>query len=210
MTAPSVETTTADRLNDSPRIARAIDAIIEELQGAQSSIVSARPPVRELEVDYEAALQRLGETRGRPAFYPYLGSGVGRGPLVELADGSVKWDMISGIGVHMFGHSDPDLAATALRAALSRHGHAGQPPVQRGRRGVQRAAAVRSRRGPAVCTTASSRTPERWRTSRRSRCACRSGRAKRCAFSRSPTASWDARRPWRRSATAPGRDRICR
>ena len=61
----------------------------------------------------------VGKLRGRPALYPYIGSGIGNGPLVELADGSVKWDMINGIGVHMFGHGDPDIIETALRAALS-------------------------------------------------------------------------------------------
>jgi acetylornithine/N-succinyldiaminopimelate aminotransferase len=35
--------------------------------------------------------------------------GAGNGALVELLDGSVKWDMICGIGVHFFGHADPDL-----------------------------------------------------------------------------------------------------
>jgi acetylornithine aminotransferase len=37
---------------------------------------------------------------------------------VELADGSVKFDMISGIGVHAFGHSDPDLMNAGIDAAL--------------------------------------------------------------------------------------------
>ena len=64
-------------------------------------------------------MDRSAAVRGKPALYPYLGSGIGNGPLVELLDGSVKWDMISGIGVHMFGHSDPETVRTALRAALS-------------------------------------------------------------------------------------------
>ena len=48
------------------------------------------------------------------------------GALVELRDGSVKWDMITGIGVHFFGHSDPDLIRAALEAALDdtvKHGN---------------------------------------------------------------------------------------
>ncbi|MEQ1843399.1 MAG: aminotransferase class III-fold pyridoxal phosphate-dependent enzyme, partial [Verrucomicrobiales bacterium] len=51
-------------------------------------------------------------------FFPYLGSGIGNGALVELADGSVKYDFISGIGVHHFGHSHPALVAACLDAAL--------------------------------------------------------------------------------------------
>src|SRR5436190_703501 len=46
------------------------------------------------------------------------GSGFGSGCLVELADGSVKYDMISGIGVHGLGHGNPILVAAGLEAAL--------------------------------------------------------------------------------------------
>src|SRR6185436_3686937 len=80
---------------------------------------AARPPRLPLSETYNDCLQRIADARGKPALYPYIGSGVGNGALVELADGSVKWDMINGIGVHAFGHSDPDLIATAVRAALS-------------------------------------------------------------------------------------------
>ena len=55
---------------------------------------------------------------GEGAAYPYVGSGIGRGPLVELVDGSVKWDLINGIGVRMFGHSDPGMVRAALESAL--------------------------------------------------------------------------------------------
>jgi 4-aminobutyrate aminotransferase-like enzyme len=119
MTIPAPEPTTIGALAEIPAIAEAIEGIVEALRVAQSSIRGVRPPSPELAENYEAALARLTQTRGRPPFFPYLGSGLGRGALVQLADGSVKWDMISGIGVHAFGHSDPDLVATALRAALS-------------------------------------------------------------------------------------------
>ena len=48
----------------------------------------------------------------------YRGSGLGRGALVELADGSAKYDMISGIGVHYLGHNHPLLVSAGLDAAL--------------------------------------------------------------------------------------------
>jgi 4-aminobutyrate aminotransferase-like enzyme len=57
--------------------------------------------------------------RGGKLFFPYLGSGIGNGPLVELMDGSVKYDMISGIGPHYWGHSHPDMILTAVNAALN-------------------------------------------------------------------------------------------
>jgi 4-aminobutyrate aminotransferase-like enzyme len=102
----------------SPAVAAAIDAILRELRDAQAGIGGVRPPAPELAEGYDAALRRLAAFKGRPALYPYVGSGLGRGALVQLADGSVKWDLINGIGVYPFGHGDPDLIATALRAAL--------------------------------------------------------------------------------------------
>src|SRR5262249_41037666 len=45
--------------------------------------------------------------------------GVGRGPYVELQDGSVKLDLINGIGIHLFGHSHPRVIRAALKGALS-------------------------------------------------------------------------------------------
>ena len=66
-----------------------------------------------------AELAELASLRGRPAFYPYLGSGVGRGARAMMADGRWLIDLALGIGVHLFGHGDPDLIATAIRAAAS-------------------------------------------------------------------------------------------
>ncbi|MCA9291026.1 MAG: aminotransferase class III-fold pyridoxal phosphate-dependent enzyme, partial [Phycisphaerales bacterium] len=86
---------------------------------AQAGITGARGPRPGAEHLLTGALDRLAAVKGRPALYPYVGSGVGHGPLVELMDGSVKWDMINGIGVHMFGHGDPELVRVALRASMS-------------------------------------------------------------------------------------------
>lgn len=69
--------------------------------------------------EMRAELERLARVRGRPAFYPYLGSGVGRGARAMLADGRWVLDFALGIGVHLFGHGDRDLIATAIRAAAS-------------------------------------------------------------------------------------------
>ena len=118
MTTKTPELTAAATLAGSPVIQDSIDAIVRELTDAQSLITGARPPQKELTETFQNYLDRVARTKGKPPLYPYVGSGVGNGPLVELADGSVKWDMITGIGVHPFGHSDPDLVATALRAAL--------------------------------------------------------------------------------------------
>ncbi|MEZ6243427.1 MAG: aminotransferase class III-fold pyridoxal phosphate-dependent enzyme [Phycisphaerales bacterium] len=118
MTTTTGDATLGAQLQDSPAIAQAIDALVTEVQAKSAQVTDVRGPVDGLTESYEEFMKRAGETRGRGLLYPYIGSGLGNGALVELMDGSVKWDMISGIGVHFFGHSDPDLIATAVRGSL--------------------------------------------------------------------------------------------
>lgn len=66
----------------------------------------------------KAAIEELGRLRGRALIYPMMPTGKGAGPYVEMMDGSVKMDLICGIGVHLFGHGHPALTFTALKAAL--------------------------------------------------------------------------------------------
>jgi len=104
---------------ETPAMTAAIEALVGEARARSAGITDVRGPASpEARASYEAFMQRAGEDRGRALLYPYVGSGRGNGALVELADGSVKWDMICGIGVHFFGHSDPDLTAAALRGAM--------------------------------------------------------------------------------------------
>lgn len=117
-TTRKTDVMTAEALARTAPVARAIETILESLRRAQETITGPTPPLPDRAGSYGQVLARLAATKGRPALYPYVGSGLGRGPLVQLADGSVKWDMINGIGVSMFGHGDPDLTATALRAAM--------------------------------------------------------------------------------------------
>jgi len=111
-------TTLAAELAASPAVSAAIDTIVREQQARSRHLSDARPANPGLVSEYESLMARAADVRGRALLYPMLGSGLGRGALVELADGSVKWDMISGIGVHFFGHSDADLTAAALRGAM--------------------------------------------------------------------------------------------
>lgn len=114
----AVEPLVAEQFVKSTAVSEAVDQIVAELKRSQASITAARPPQdshRETMADY---LKRQEAVKGKGAWYPYVGSGMGNGPLVELIDGSVKWDMINGIGVHMFGHSDPELVRAALLGAM--------------------------------------------------------------------------------------------
>ena len=115
----SRELTAGMTLASSSAINDAIDGLVREVVEAQASLTAARPPRKQLAETYKGYLDRSAAVRGKPPLYPYVGSGIGNGAMVELADGSVKWDMINGIGVHMFGHSDPDILAAAVRGALA-------------------------------------------------------------------------------------------
>ena len=106
-------------LAGNPAVQASIEAILDQLRTAQAALTGACPPESDHVESYEALLERAGEVRGRKCLYPYLGTGLGNGPLVQLADGSVKWDMINGIGVHMFGHSHPEMVRAALESATS-------------------------------------------------------------------------------------------
>ncbi len=88
-----------------------LDSIAEAQAGGARAPLSAAAMKRELD--------GLALLRGRPAFYPYLGSGLGRGARVMLADGRWMLDFALGIGVHFFGHGNLDLIETAIRAAAS-------------------------------------------------------------------------------------------
>lgn len=115
-----------DRLRESPVLDAAVRSAVDEVRRASAQITDVRGPIEGLTGPYKQLLESAGQTKGRALLYPYLGSGVGNGALVELADGSVKWDMICGIGVNFFGHSDPDMVEAAVRAGLEdtvQHGH---------------------------------------------------------------------------------------
>lgn len=102
-----------------PRVIEGKKLLIEALQEHQQRLTRVRPPKEELLQSYYDTLALFHSIRGGKLYYPYLGSGWGRGPLVELLDGSVKYDMISGIGPHFWGHSHPGLTEVALDAALA-------------------------------------------------------------------------------------------
>jgi len=108
----------ADLLRTDPQVREARRLLAGAVGDAQARITGIRPPDPALSAPASEAVQRWGELRGAPLALPYLGSGAGRGPFVELADGSVKYDMIGGIGVHFLGHGHPLVLQAGLDAAL--------------------------------------------------------------------------------------------
>lgn len=89
------------------------------LVDAQETLTGVRPADPDRQTSYAERLEHFGQIRGGKLFFPYLSSGSGRGALVELVDGSVKYDFIIGIGVHLWGHAHPDLLDAGVDAALS-------------------------------------------------------------------------------------------
>lgn len=107
----------ADKLAIDPRITLAKQQILQAVDTYRSEINRIRPPQKPLLESYEATLQLLTELRGIPLWHRYVGSGFGNGAFVELADGSVKYDFITGIGVH-WGHCHPIIIEASIEAAF--------------------------------------------------------------------------------------------
>jgi 4-aminobutyrate aminotransferase-like enzyme len=104
---------------ESAKVQSLINELVMEVGRLEEPITTVRPPIESLAESGKRAFDEAGKFRGRPLFYPFMGTGAGHGPFVELEDGSIKLDLINGIGVHIFGHSHPRLRAAALRGALS-------------------------------------------------------------------------------------------
>lgn len=102
-----------------PRLQEGKKLILEAVHAHQKKLTNIRPPQQALVQNYQETLEAFQHIRGGKLYFPYLGSGWGHGPLVELLDGSVKYDMISGIGPHFWGHSHPALLEVAIDASLS-------------------------------------------------------------------------------------------
>ncbi|MEC7840416.1 MAG: aminotransferase class III-fold pyridoxal phosphate-dependent enzyme [Chlamydiota bacterium] len=109
----------SSKLTNDPRIAEAKGLILSAIEEHQKEITGIKPANPTMQQSYENTISSFGEVRGGALWYPYIGSGIGNGPLVELKDGSVKYDFISGIGVHYWGHSHPDLIQASIDAAIS-------------------------------------------------------------------------------------------
>lgn len=110
---------TAEALARDPRIAHAKKLLLDTVSEYRTQITGIRPPLPGLRQSYDELLSKIAELRGSKLWFPYLGSGMGNGALVELLDGSVKYDFITGIGTHYWGHSHPDIIDASLDAALS-------------------------------------------------------------------------------------------
>jgi len=111
--------TISESFNKDPRVAEAKKILLDTVKEHQQKITGIRPPNPDLKLSYEELLKNFHDVRGAKLYFPYIGSGFGNGALVELLDGSVKYDFICNIGPHYWGHSHPEMINAAIDAALS-------------------------------------------------------------------------------------------
>lgn len=83
--------------------------LAKKLVQEAKTINGVRLPSKKTPTKANELLKSIEEFRGRAMFYPYLMTGRGNGPYLEFADGSVKLDFITGIGVNFLGYSNPDV-----------------------------------------------------------------------------------------------------
>lgn len=108
----------AVQFRNDPRVEQARELLAAALADHSARITGPRPPRPELATENAQLIDRLTKARGGAPYFPYLSSGLGRGPWVELSDGSVKLDFIVGIGVHGLGHSHPLMMQASIDGAL--------------------------------------------------------------------------------------------
>ena len=85
----------------------------------QQKINAVKPADEDKKDLLTSKLKEYESLKGRGFFYPFMASGRGHGPFVELIDGSIKYDLINGIGVNLLGHSHPLYIKANLEAATS-------------------------------------------------------------------------------------------
>lgn len=107
------------KIKTSPNIHQLIEKLVHEVTGLNQKLLGVHGAIPEFAEQGKKVVDHVAALRGRPLNYAYVGTGAGRGPYVELADGSVKLDLINGIGIHLMGHSHPRLIAAGIRGALS-------------------------------------------------------------------------------------------
>lgn len=104
---------------DSKKIDDLLNQAVKEITSISEKIDGVKEPSPQCVDSAKKTIDQVGQLRGRPLFYPYVGTGIGRGPYTEVVDGSVKLDLINGIGIHLMGHSHPQVIKASMRGAMS-------------------------------------------------------------------------------------------
>ena len=107
------------RILSSPQIKKMISDLVAAVGAEERELSTIRSPMAEAIDHGKHVFDDVAKYRGRPLQYQFVGTGAGRGAYVEVEDGSVKLDLINGIGVHIFGHGNVKIREAAIRGALS-------------------------------------------------------------------------------------------
>jgi len=110
--------TIGQKINASKEIEDLIQSLVTKTMEFNRHVDGVKPASPEGEKHLQTLCDDIHKIRGRPLFYPYVGSGAGNGVYTELEDGSVKIDLINGIGINILGHSHPKVIAASIRGAL--------------------------------------------------------------------------------------------
>jgi len=113
------ETLVGKKIDQDPVIEGLISDLVDEVMVHNSDIQTIKLADSNLQASAKSKIDHIGSMRGRPLYFNYIGTGAGRGAYVELEDGSVKLDLINGIGIHIMGHSNPRVMKAAIRGSLS-------------------------------------------------------------------------------------------
>lgn len=119
MTDFSRDLLSSEALARDPRVAEAKRLLNEAVKEHQKNLTGIRPAEASRKQAYADLIEDFARCRGYPLYFPYVGSGMGNGVFVELRDGSVKYDFITGIGSFYWGHSHEALRDACIDAALS-------------------------------------------------------------------------------------------
>lgn len=106
------------QIENATQIEKLIQDLVSETTKLNSQIKGIAAPHPEHVASGKSKIENSGKVRGRPLHYSYVGTGAGNGCYVELEDGSVKLDLINGIGIHLMGHGNPKVMKAAVRGAL--------------------------------------------------------------------------------------------
>jgi len=108
----------ASQIAQDKEILKAFATIKDRHEIIRGQINGIKPPSADQALSYQQAIEDFKQLRGVDLFFPYIGTGAGNGPFVELSDGSVKYDFTCGIGVHVMGHAHPTVIDAHLKASL--------------------------------------------------------------------------------------------
>lgn len=114
-----MEELVGQQIKASSKIDALIKQLVSEVGSQNSKITGVRPPSDAHKTKGKEKIDEVGRLRGRPLYFEYFGTGAGNGVYSELEDGSVKMDLINGIGVHLFGHGHPKVIEASIRGALA-------------------------------------------------------------------------------------------